>query len=412
MSVTITLSMKMRMKISQTRSGVIKMIYLDNAATTKIHPDVLSEMMPYLTDEYGNAGTKYSIGIKAYNAVSKARRQVAEFIQASPDQIIFTSSGSEANNLALNGTLKYIAKKGKTRVLVSGVEHDSVLRAVEAINKRNDFSVGYIHVNKEGKIDVPELMNQLSRKDVGLVSVMYENNETGAVNPISQVGLLCKRYKTLFHTDCVQAAGWLPIDVDEINCDFLSISSHKIHGCKGVGALYVRNKKILTPQILGGANQEFGYRAGTENVAGIVGFGKACELAKDRLQDMSREYNLKWVFWNKLVEEANKFGIKELIHLNAIPVDERSKTISIRFDGVDSETLLLLLDVYGICVSAGSACKSHETKPSKVLLEIMSEEEARSTIRVSFSTMNTEEEVLEAAETLAGCVSLLVNNVI
>lgn len=388
------------------------MIYLDNAATTKIHPDVLKEMMPYLTEEYGNAGTKYSIGTKAYNAILKARRQVAEFIQASPDQIIFTSSGSEANNLAINGSLKYISKKGKNRILVSSVEHDSILKTVDTINKRNDFSVGYIHVNKEGKIDVAELMNQLSKNDVGLVSVMYENNETGAVNPVSQVGLLCKRYKTLFHTDCVQAAGWLPIDVDEFNCDLLSISSHKIHGCKGVGALYVRNKKILTPQIRGGANQEFGYRAGTENVAGIVGFGAACELARERLRDMSREYNLKWVFWNKLSEEADKLGIKDIIHINATPVDERSKTLSIRFDGVDSETLLLLLDVYGICVSAGSACKSHETKPSQVLMEIMSEEEARSTIRVSFSTMNTEEEVVEAAETIVGCVSLLVKNMI
>ena len=388
------------------------MIYLDNAATTKIHPAVLDEMMPYLTEEYGNAGTKYSIGTKAYNAVLKARRQVAEFVQASPDQIIFTSSGSEANNLAINGSLKYISKKGKTRILVSSVEHDSILKNVEAINKRNDFSVGYIHVNKEGKVDVPELMNQLSKKDVGLVSVMYENNETGAVNPVAKIGMLCKRFKTLFHTDCVQAAGWLPIDVDDINCDLLSISSHKIHGCKGVGALYVRNKKILTPQIIGGANQEFGYRAGTENVAGIVGFGAACELAKERMRDMSREYNLKWVFWNKLSEEAAKLGIRDIIHINATPVDERSKTLSIRFDGVDSETLLLLLDVYGVCVSAGSACKSHETKPSQVLLEIMSEEEARSTIRVSFSTMNTEEEVIEAAETVAGCVSLLINNVV
>lgn len=388
------------------------MIYLDNAATTKIHPDVLNEMMPYLTDEYGNAGTRYSIGVRAYNAVSKARRQVAEFVQASTDQIIFTSGGSESNNLALNGTLDYLLRKGKTRILVSSVEHDSILRAAEAISKRPDFSVGYIHVTKEGKVDMNDLMNQMHKKDVGLVSIMYENNETGAVNPVSQIGMMCKRHKTLFHTDCVQAAGWIPIDVDEIGCDFLSISSHKIHGCKGVGALYARNKKILTPQIRGGANQEFGYRAGTENVAGIVGFGAACELAMVRLQDMSREYKLKWYFWDKLVDEAKKYDIYDLVHINAMPVDERSKTLSVRFDGVDSETLILLLDVYGICVSAGSACKSNETKPSQVLMDMMSEEEARSTIRISFSTMNTKEEVEEAAEVMAGCVSLLVNGVV
>ena len=388
------------------------MIYLDNAATTKIHPDVLGEMMPYLTDEYGNAGTKYSLGIKSYNAVSKARKQVAEFIHASPEQIIFTSGGSEANNLALKGTLGWLKKTGKTRILVSAVEHDSILRVVEAIGKRPDFSVGYIHVNSDGKVDTHELANQLSRKDVGLVSMMYENNETGAVNPVSQIGLMCKKRKVLFHTDCVQAAGWLPIDVEEINCDFLSISSHKIHGCKGVGALYAKNKKILTPQIVGGASQEFGYRAGTENVAGIVGFGAACEIASEKMQDMSREYQLKWDFWSKLTDEAKKYNVENIIHINAIPVDNRSKTLSIRFDGIDSETLLLLLDAYGICVSAGSACKSNEAKPSKVLTDMMSEEDARSTIRVSFSTMNTKEEVEDAASILAGCVSMLVNDVI
>ena len=388
------------------------MIYLDNAATTKIHPDVLDAMMPYLTTEYGNAGTKYQLGIRAFNAVTNARNQVADFIKASQDQIIFTSSGSEANNYVFKGIENYLSSSGKTRILVSSVEHDSVLRSSESM--KDVFSIGHIGVLSNGKVNISELEKQLQKNsDIGLVSVMYENNETGAVNPIGYIRDICKAHNVLFHTDCVQAAGWLPIDVREIQCDFLSLSSHKIHGPKGVGALYAKDKKKLSPIILGGSRQEFGYRGGTENVAGIVGFGKACDIFTNIAdEEMARHKNIKWVFYDTLKKSLCENNLGDIVHINAEPVDESSKTLSLRFDGIDSETLLLLLDAYGICVSAGSACKSQESKPSRVLTEIISEEDARNSIRVSFSILNTEEEVVEAANTMAGCVGLLAHDIV
>lgn len=391
---------------------MIPLIYLDNAATTKIHPDVVERMLPYLVDGYGNAGARYSIGIDALNAVNTAREKVAGLIRASPEQIIFTSGGTESNNFVFNGIIPYLRSIGKTKVITSSVEHDSVLNAVG--NLPEDFTVDYVGVKKDGTINLDELRMKTFREDVGLVSVMYENNETGAINPIVEVGKICRFNKALFHTDCVQAAGFVPIDVRKIGCDFLSISSHKIHGPKGVGALYAKDKTLLTPIIRGGSRQEFGLRGGTENVAGIVGFGEACEIFTDYTDSsvVGRALYYSSYFLNELVKQLDGYGIRDRLHINIGVPSVLSKTLSIRFDGVDSETLMLMLDAYGICVSAGSACKSREAEPSRVLTAIMGDEEARQTVRVSFSILNNERELMVAAYIMANCVSVLSKAVI
>lgn len=259
------------------------MIYLDNAATTQIDRRVLESMMPYLTAQYGNAGARYKFGRAANEAIQDARAQVSRFVGAGDGNIIFTSSGSESNSLVFCGVKEHLKRIGRTHILVSAVEHDSVLRAAESLIKEG-FDVGYIPVQEDGSVSLTVLEGML-RPDTGLVSVMYVNNETGAVNPVCDIGSLCMKHGVLFHTDCVQAAGCHIINAVEIGCDFLSVSSHKIHGPKGVGALYVKDTTTITPLIYGGSEQEYGLRGGTENVAGIVGFGKACEISTAQLQE-------------------------------------------------------------------------------------------------------------------------------
>ena len=258
------------------------MIYLDNAATTQLDPRVLESMMPYLMTQYGNAGTLYRFGRAANEAIQEARARVARFIGAGPDSIIFTSGGSEANNLVFHGVRDYLKRIGRTHVLVSAVEHDSVLRAAESLIK-DGFDVEYIPVLGNGTVPSAAVERAL-RADTGLVSVMYVNNETGVENPVGDIGSICLKHGVLFHTDCVQAAGCHPIDTTSIGCDFLSISAHKIHGPKGTGALYAKDSSILSPLIYGGHDQEFGLRGGTENVAGIVGFGRAYLMCLDILE--------------------------------------------------------------------------------------------------------------------------------
>ena len=364
-------------------------------------------MMPYLTTEYGNAGTLYKFGRAANEAVQKARAQVAALINAEPEQIIFTSGGSEANNLVFHGLKDYLKSVGKTHILVSAVEHDSVLRAAESLIK-DGFHVEYIPVSSECRVS-PAVIEDALRADTGLVSVMFANNETGAINPIEDIGTICMKRGILFHTDCVQAAGCYPIDVVKIGCDFLSVSSHKIHGCKGIGALYAKDKSKLTPIVYGGSEQEFGLRGGTENVAGIVGFGKACEISSKSLhEDTVWVSTLKQRFFMALNEALKDTGDEGCVHVNGMSILTPGKTINLRMDGVDGETLLLMLDGKGVCVSAGSACRSHEAEPSHVLSAMgLSKDEARSSIRISFSKKNTADEAVRAAQILAGCISAL-----
>lgn len=382
------------------------MIYLDNAATTQISPKVLDEMIPYLKEEYGNPGTIYSLGRKAADAVALARRRVAEFIGAEPEQIIFTASGSEANNLAIRGARERLSLQKKNIILTSRVEHDSVIKASE------NYPTFFVGVDSQGIVSTEDIKRVLEfNKGIGLVSIMYVNNETGSVNPVAEIGKICAEYGALFHTDCVQAAGCQPIDVNEIGCDFLSISSHKIHGAKGVGALYVKDKKLLFPLICGGAVQEFGLRGGTENVAGIVGFGKACELATLGREDYFKTVSyFRRLFLTCLEYDLKSVGLGDILFVNGeSPYDgHKGKTLNIRLDGVDAEALVLMLDTQGVCVSAGSACRSHESQPSRVLIAMgLTPDEARDSIRISFSEFNTSIEVEEAARITANCVATL-----
>lgn len=381
------------------------MIYLDNAATTQLDPAVLETMMPYLTGQYGNPGGIYKLGRDARAAVEKAREQVARLINAEPEQIIFTSGGTEGNNMVFEMCANYMVQNGRTELLVSAIEHDSVLKCAEKVCHKYSFAPIVLYPNKLGRVGITEVKGQLARAgSPGLVSVMAMNNEIASMNPIKDIATVCHEHGALFHTDCVQATGQMVIDVKSIDCDFATISSHKIHGPKGVGAVYIKDKSQFEPLLIGGANQEFGMRGGTENVAGIVGFGKACELVD--VQDASNIRDLKNEFWQVLHDELEFLGLDGRLRLNG--AFGFGKVINLGITGVDAETLLLLLDTNGVCVSAGSACNSRESIPSHVLKAIgRSDDEARSSIRVSFSRMNTLDEVRDAARIMAECVATL-----
>lgn len=392
--------------ITKTRT-VVPMIYLDNAATTRVAPEVLDAMMPYLTEEYGNAGTLYSLGRNAAAAIKKAREQAAGLFGCKPDHVIFTSGGSESNNTVFKGLRQRLLKNGKRHLVVSAIEHDSVLRAAESLTK-DGFYITYVEPDNNGVIH-PDKVEKAIQEDTGLVSVMYVNNETGAVNDIHAIGQICRARSVLFYTDCVQAAGQFSLGVESDCVDFASVSSHKIHGPKGVGALYARSTDIL-PLVCGGNEQEFVLRGGTENVPGVVGFGVACEIVSENLREnMIHISVLKQKFYTGLIRALSEFGVeRNCVHINGRPVIENGKVLNLRFDGVDAETLLLMLDTKGVCVAAGSACSSHEAKPSHVLTAMgLSREEARNAIRFSFSKYNTINEMESAAQITASCVFAL-----
>lgn len=385
------------------------MIYLDNASTTKIDPDVLDAMMPFLTDEYGNAGTLYKLGLRANEAVENARFQVASFIGAKPENIIFTSGGSESNSMVFASIPLIFQRKVKQKLAISAVEHASVLNSAQNLVIKSGFGLIKIPVSHDGDVEIKTVENILNDVGLGFVSVMGMNNETGVANPIELIGALCKESDVIFHTDCVQAAGCADLDVKKIGCDFLTISSHKIHGPKGVGALYVRDKTMLSPIIFGGGYQESGFRGGTENVAGIVGFGKACAIAEARQKKfIPAVVTLKEMFYYKLLAFLKVHNLDSIFHINGLWDYKHGKTLSIRFDNVDGETLMMMLGANGVCVSAGSACQAHESRPSHVLLAMgLSPEEAMNSIRISFSRMNTCVEVVQAARIIADCVARL-----
>jgi len=382
-------------------------IYLDNAATTQIDPEVLEAMMPYLTNEYGNPGSLYSHGRKAREAVENARRQVAAFLNAEPEQIIFTSGGTEANNMVFAITQHLLEKSGRKRVAFTAIEHDSVIKAARRMKIKHGFDVTKIPVNTAGSASHMALSDYYINDSMGLISMMFSNNEIGVFNLVHMISEKCNEHGILFHTDCVQAAGYNVLDVKRIGCDFLTISSHKIHGPKGVGALFVKNPRDVEPMILGGANQEFGLRGGTENVAGIVGFGKACEISKrNHSEIVTKIVDLRCEFVCEFMNRMKTHGIDNRVSINGDVYS--GKTINLRVDGIEAETLLLMLDGLGICISSGSACNSRESVPSHVLKAIgLSDEQAASSFRISFSKMNTEEDVKTAAQTIADCINIL-----
>ena len=383
------------------------MIYLDNASTTRMAPEVLDAMIPYMTSEYGNPGASwYGLGRKAKENIEVARKQVSDFLGCQPEQVIFTSGGTEGNNMVLLGLAETLRRAGKTHVIVSSIEHDSVLKAAEALRKLG-FHITKLPVNRGGKVNLATLKSEI-RAETGLISIMYVNNELGSVNPVSEIGKMCRDWGIYFHCDCVQSAGTIPLSVERIGCDFLTISSHKIHGPKGVGAIFARDRGLLTPLVFGGATQEFALRGGTENVAGIVGFGVACKLAEERRTSDCCDIALaKRLFVDELLKSLSESG--ELgVGLNGYDPRDTSKVLSLYIQGVDASTLLLLLDSKGVCMSAGSACNGSSNEPSHVLLAIgLTETEARQSIRVSFSRYTTTEDVMLSARILAECIICL-----
>lgn len=394
------------------------MIYLDNSATTPIHPEVLKAMMPYLKGGYGNAGAVYRIGRESAKAIQKAREQVAQLFNASADQIVFTSGGSEGNNMVFSyGMRCMLEERGKKHVVISQIEHDSIYEAATHMFKpsgkadiKDDFYTQFIHIKSDGTVDVKHLEALLDEDEsIGLVSVMYVNNETGAVNPINHIGEICRERGIIFHTDCVQAAGCHTIDTNTIGCDFATISGHKIHAPKGIGAIYIKDKTLARSLIYGGANQEFGLRGGTENVAGIVGLGKACDLiCSDFGTQRVTVSLLKRLFYGNMISYLKEAHLEDKIHVNGASVGDVGKTLNLRVENIDSETLLLMLDAKGVCISAGSACHSHKSEPSRVLTAMgLSDDEARDSVRISFSSTNTPAEVEEAAAIFSSCIEAL-----
>lgn len=379
------------------------MIYLDNAATTRIDPAVFTSMLPWLTEKYGNPGSLYDFGREAADAVDYARYIVASTFHAEKEQIIFTAGGSEGNNLVIKGLAPHMKESGKTTILYSAVEHDSVRRAVADLCDKFGFSGKIIPVHPDGKIDMDALSNMLD-DTVGLVSVMHTNNELGTMVWDGKLVPLCREKGVLVHCDCVQAAYDYDLDCSRraSSPDFAVISSHKIHGPKGVGAVYAREPDLLSSLISGGADQEHGKRGGTENVAGIVGFAKACSMVTYGEADTARcDPEL---YSGIFVEELQAKYNGEIRVNSSSP----SKTVNLCIPGVDAQSLVLAAGSSGVCISAGSACRSNETEPSHVLKAIgLSDEDARSSIRVSFSRMNNEYEVREGARVIARCAEAL-----
>ena len=374
-------------------------VYMDNAATTKLSPDVLNAMMPYLTDIYGNASSVHAFGREAREGVEHARNQVAAAINAFPDEIFFTAGGTESDNMAIKGVAHKYAKKGK-HIITTAIEHHAVLHTCEALEKEG-YEVTYLPVDEDGLISV-EQVRAAMRDDTLLVTVMFANNEVGTIEPIAEIGALCRERNVLFHTDAVQAVCHIPIDVRAKNIDLMSISAHKFHGPKGIGALYCRKGIVLEPVIVGGA-QERKRRAGTENVAGIVGLGAAIERAhKNMSADMARVSALR----DKLISGI----LKDIPHvkLNGHPTQRLPQNVNFSIRYIEGESILLMLDINGIAASSGSACTSGSLDPSHVLLAMgIPHEIAHGSLRLTLSDMTTDEEVDYVLETLTKTVKRL-----
>ena len=373
------------------------MIYLDNAASTKIADDVLESMLPYLKEQFGNPSSIHRYGRLAQKAIQKARKQVAELINADPSEILFTSGGTESNNTALFGIVK---KFPQSRMITSSVEHDAILEPSKKLQKEG-FDVIYLPVDKFGQVD-PLVLKENISKNTSLVSIMFGNNEVGTVEPISEYVKICKENRIPFHTDAVQAIGKIPIDVKDLGLDLLSISSHKINGPKGVGALYIKKGIDLDPVILGGG-QENGLRSGTENVANIVGFGKACEIAKQNLnENISKLKELRNYLTKKILDTISGAT------LNGHPENRLPNNVHVTFLGVNGEDLLIKLDENGIAASTGSACSVHIQKASHVLQAMgFSHEQITGSLRLTVGTTNTFEEMDQTVDVLKNVVGEL-----
>lgn len=363
----------------------MKIIYADNAATTRMSDVAVQAMLPYLQEQYANASSLHTLGQKAAEALFAAREDIARCIGADPREIYFTSGGSEADNMALISAAEIGARKGKKHIISQKTEHHAILHTLKKLEKQG-FEVTLLDVDGEGRVDVHKLLNAI-RPDTALVSIMMANNEIGTIQPVEEIGKICREKNILFHTDAVQAVGHIPVDVGKIKCDMLSLAAHKFHGAKGVGALYARKGLLLTSIIEGGA-QERGKRAGTENITGIVAAAAALKESTETLEENGQ----------RIIRLRNRMidGLSSIPHsvLNGSLDNRLPGNVNFCFEGIEGESLLLLLDEKGICTSSGSACTSGALDPSHVLLAIGRPHEiAHGSLRLSLSRYNNEDDV-------------------
>lgn len=375
------------------------MIYLDNAATTKPAPEVVEAMLPYLAENYGNPGSIYSIGAAAKKAVNEARRTIASLIRAGQEEIYFTAGGTEADNWAIKAAAESCSGRGK-HIVTTKIEHHAVLHTCGYLEKKG-FEVTYLDVDEDGLVN-PEELKAALRPDTILISVMFANNEIGTLQPIGEIGAIARERGILFHTDAVQAFGQIPIDVEELKIDMLSASAHKLNGPKGVGMLYIRNGVSLGPFIHGGA-QERNRRAGTENVPAIVGFGAAAARAARLMEEKAeRERKLRDYLIGRIEAEI------PCCRLNGHRTKRLPGNVNFSFLYVEGESVLIMLDMMGICASSGSACTSGSLDPSHVLLAVgLTHEEAHGSLRLTLSEENTREEMDTVVESLKEIVQRL-----
>ncbi len=368
-----------------TKEGINMQVYADNAATTKMSRTAIEAMLPYMDEIYGNPSSLHSVGQRAAEALQGARETVAQCLNCTPREIYFTSGGSEADNQAILSAARIGERKGKKHIISTAFEHHAVLHTLKKLEKEG-FEVELLPVGPIGTVTAQQVADAI-REDTCLVTVMYANNEIGSILPIAEIGAVCRERGVLFHTDAVQAAGHLPIDVQAQKVDMLSLSAHKFHGPKGIGVLYARKGIVLTSLIEGGA-QERGKRAGTENIPAIMGMAAALREAVDHMEENAQKVS---ALRDKLIA-----GLSEIPHcaLNGDPVNRLPGNVSFCFEGIEGESLLLLLDAKGICASSGSACTSGSLDPSHVLLAIgRPHEVAHGSLRLSLCEWNTEEEM-------------------
>lgn len=377
----------------------MKRIYLDYAATTPTHPEVMKAMLPYFTDSFGNPSSIHSFGQEASDAIEKARNQVAALIGAKSEEIVFTGSGTEADNFAVKGIALSRYDKGN-HIITSSIEHHAVLETCKFLEKQG-FSVTYLPVNGYGMVDPNDVKEAITNRTI-LISIMHANNEVGTIEPVAEIGNIAREAEIYFHTDAVQVVGHIPVDVDNLNVDLLSISAHKLYGPKGIGVLYIR-KGTRVSSFMHGGGQEKGRRAGTENVPAIVGLGKAAEIAR---QEMLEEAQKLTVLRDKLIEGILK-GI-EHTQLNGHPVMRLPNNVNVSINYVEGESILLNLDLAGICASTGSACSSSDLEPSHILVAMgLPHLQAHGSLRFSSGKWTTEDDINQVLNVLPGIVSKL-----
>ena len=377
----------------------MKNIYFDNAATTKLDDEVLKEMLPYLKDNYGNPSSIYKLGREARKAIEDSREKIAKVLNCKANEIYFTAGGSESDNTAIKGIAKANKKRGN-HIITSKIEHPAVLETCKQLEKEG-FKITYISVDEKGIVDLEELKKSIKPNTI-LITIMFANNEIGTIQPIEEIGKIAKENNIYFHTDSVQAVGSIKIDVQKLNIDSLSLSGHKFYGPKGVGALYVKTG-VPFEKFISGGHQERNKRAGTENVAGIVGIGKAIELAYENLDEYNKKIKELRDYYVKQVEEKIPY-----IKINGDMEKRLPGNSNISFRFIEGEGLLLNLDLKGICASSGSACTSGSLEPSHVLLAIgLPHEIAHGSLRISIGKYNTKEEVDYLVENLVEIIGRL-----